>query len=307
MTDCSDDPRITAYVLGELTGAERAAFEAELAANAELQREVEAVRDTSQLLREGLKAESAKPVLSVRRKAAIEQHLKRRTGSRQRVVFGTAAACAVLVLCALTLWSLRSSHVDEESDRRRSAAALLNRIGEALRQYQADFHALPPDTGFGLSAVDASQGAGKTYDAGSLWRYLSQATTREGKTRGPYINFSGSELASYNDPVSGPSYYVVDSWGTAVGYVGSPIRVIHNRGGFDLFSAGPDRKTGMDATPGAPANLAYDGIDNDGDGVVDNSTELGGAALNGCLTVASAAPGMPSELLDDLNNWDQRN
>jgi hypothetical protein len=40
--------------------------------------------------------------------------------------------------------------------------------------------------------------------------------------------------------------------------------------------------------------------------VVDNSSELGGAALNGCLTVASAAPGMPSELLDDLNNWDQQ-
>ena len=49
------------------------------------------------------------------------------------------------------------------------------------------------------------------------------------------------ELVAKEDPIHGDSFYVVDPWGTAIGYVGDARRVIHNRGRFDIFSAGPDR------------------------------------------------------------------
>ena len=53
-----DDPRITAYVLGELLAADRLAFEAEMAADPALRAEVEAYRDLAAHLETELQAET---------------------------------------------------------------------------------------------------------------------------------------------------------------------------------------------------------------------------------------------------------
>jgi len=79
--------------------------------------------------------------------------------------------------------------------------------------------------------------------------------------------------------------------------------VIHKRGEFDLFSAGPDGKTACDrnTTP----NTAYNNADDNGDGIIDNAPELGDAQFNGTLTTLQKC--QPGELADDINNWDATN
>jgi len=192
---------------------------------------------------------------------------------------------------------------------------LINKIGTALALYQAECHALPPDTGYGQSLGTQTSGTPPvvTYDSGSLWRYLAQPVVKvithpngkEKRQLGPYTTFkydpSGyTELQPYDH---GKSYYVVDAWGRPIGYVGSPKRVVHNRGFADIYSAGPDGKTaGLDGKgwPGfwQGANGAYS---SDGD-----VSDMGPSAMNGSLTSARGSrKDDPDDLvLDDINNWD---
>ncbi len=57
MNITKDDPRLTAYALGELEGQQRQDVEREVAASAELQREVEGIRRTAEMLEGALAAE----------------------------------------------------------------------------------------------------------------------------------------------------------------------------------------------------------------------------------------------------------
>ena len=310
--DLSRDARITAYILNQMSLVERISFEAEMSADVMLRQDVEEFRAAARLLENSL-GDSARPMLSRGAREAIEAALApagapapiyhRRLISLSRIGY-LVGPLAAIFLCVLTLWAMRASSLEEKVRKRSAAAELIARLDRALRQYQSDFHSLPPDTGFGLQPESAAAGAGATYDAGSLWRYLAHTTIHDGKTYGPYLSCKSEELRPYNDPKHGQSYYVVDSWGTPIGYIGSQKRVIHNRGGFDLFSAGPDGKTGADLVGRLSANLAYDGLDNDDDGTADNSSELGGAKLNGCLTLVSGDLGLTADMLDDVNNWD---
>ena len=195
-----------------------------------------------------------------------------------------------------------------KSARVKGTKELIQKIGIALQSYCADCgRVYPPDTGYGLDMNGPFSGV--TYDAGSLWRYLANPVvyhvdaTDPGTSHGPYIKFSERELAPYIDPVSGPSSYVVDAWRRPIGYIGDPRRVIHNRGECDIFSAGPDGKTGCDRK--TKANLAYNNADDDGDGIVDNATELGDSQFNGTLT--STPKCNVGEAADDINNWDPAN
>ena len=168
-----------------------------------------------------------------------------------------------------------------EDARIKATTSLIQQIGIALDTYEGTYHQLPPDTGFGLAA-----GASPNYDAGSLYRYLS-LSAKSGK--GLPLKIPDDFLRDYNDPMHGPSKKIVDAWGTPIGYIGDAKRVIHNRGGVDIFSSGPDRKTASDdgidngQVFGVP-NTAYDGAGSD------DAAELGESALNGTLP-------------DDLNNW----
>lgn len=193
---------------------------------------------------------------------------------------------------------------------------LINRIGIALALYQAECHDLPPDTGYGMAADKSSIAAKKisstvVYDPGSLWRYLAQPVKQcraDGtliQMRGPYLSFKYdpngfTELQAYTDPVYGESYYVVDAWNNPLGYVGNSNRIIHNRDFCDLFSAGPDGKTGQDFLTNAGSNNAYNSLDQN------DVSYMGAAVYNGTLTEARGIKtDDPADLvLDDINNWD---
>lgn len=194
------------------------------------------------------------------------------------------------------------------SARVKATRALIHKIEIGLQSYYTECgRVYPPDTGYGLSPT--GQFAGITYDAGALWRYLGKPVVYHadaadpGTTHGPFITFSERELLAYTDPVNGPSYMVVDPWRHPIGYVGDPRRVTHNRGEVDVFSAGPNGKTGCDRNT-AP-DLAYNNSDDDHDGSVDNAPELGDAQFNGALTSVSKC--QAGEAADDINNWDPAN
>ena len=304
-----DDTQLTAYALGELPDAARSEMHEAVVARPEVQEQVAEIKSVASTLNSALQTEHTGP-LSARRMLTVAAEVQR-TSQRRRATpsrwinfrMAALAGAAAVVLCAVMLalaWASTPHYRNVTA-----ANNLLRRLESALAQYQADFHQLPPDTGYGLPVADVERGAGRTYDAGSLWRYLGQELQVGGKSYGPYMRFRHAELAAYSDPVHGKSFYVADPWGTAIGYIGDPRRVIHNRGSFDLFSAGPDRKTGQDMALQNGVNAAYDGKDNDGDGVIDNAGELGGARLNGCLTVACNEIQVSKEELDDLNNWDR--
>jgi prepilin-type N-terminal cleavage/methylation domain-containing protein len=195
------------------------------------------------------------------------------------------AIIVILAGMAITFWPTGPS----------PAGADILRISAALDLYRADFGAYPPDTGYGL-AMDAGS---PHYDPGSLWRYLRTPLVdpRTGRIKTPYLtDWSEDRTAPYEDPVRGKSCYLTDPWGNPFGFIGDRRRVIHNPAGFDLFSAGRDGETACGGTAQSPgdtrpgANRAYNGKDDDGNGIVDDSAELGAAAANGTLG-------------DDSSNW----
>ena len=182
----------------------------------------------------------------------------------------------------------------------------LTRISIAIDTYHLRFRVCPPDTGYGLD-MEKSPG---TYDPGSLWRYLVKPVRDPltGRMARPFLrDWREKQLKQYEDAQAGPSYYLTDPWGRPYGFVGERKRLVHNKSSFDLFSPGPDGVTACDETapeasgfgqltartderPGRP-NLAYDGLDNDGNGTVDDAAEFGpDASRNGAVG-------------DDINNW----
>lgn len=197
-----------------------------------------------------------------------------------------------------------------QNARIKSAHALMQKIGIGLARYQADFRTLPPDSGYGLPASGGMGGTNVLYDAGTLWRYLGNELKFDGATYGPYVKFTDYELLSITDCYGKKSFQVIDPWRTPIGYIGAPERVIHNRGGFDLFSAGPDKKTASndgidndgDGAADGPPNRAYDGVAQSG-AIPDTAVELGEAAMNGSLTEFRKNK-KANEVLDDINNWD---
>jgi len=86
MSMTPDDPRLTAYALGELTGPDRAAVEAQLASSEALRRTVAEIRTTGDAVQVGLLAEPC-PMLLDSQRAAV-------TKAIDAVAAGNAAAAA---------------------------------------------------------------------------------------------------------------------------------------------------------------------------------------------------------------------
>ena len=110
----SDDPRLTAYVLGELDESARQEVESELEQSAMLREEVEAIRQTTALLNDSLQSEPC-PALTSQQRAEIQDESadskvvlsERATGGPRRNRWRYAAAIGtslalVSILCALT-------------------------------------------------------------------------------------------------------------------------------------------------------------------------------------------------------------
>jgi len=223
----------------------------------------------------------------------------------------------VLVILSFLIVFFSKKFVQMGSKARAQATQkLIDRIGIALARYQAECRSLPPDTGYGQALSDpVAQNNVVVYDSCSLWRYLAEPVTKCRSaqdptpigTVGPFLSFKYdpkgyTELQTFD---GGRSYYVVDAWGRPIGYIGSPKRVIHNRGFADLYSAGPDGITYGDPActftgPDDPSHAPNQAYENDGD-----VSAMGGAVLNGCLTSTRANPRTEDgEVDDDINNWD---
>jgi len=106
----ADDPRLTAYALGELEGEERAEIEALLEENEEARELVEATRALASSLEAQLAAESA-PGLSAEQRRAIEERAARGRGRRTARLLSwrsvAAVALAASVLGIAGLWATR--------------------------------------------------------------------------------------------------------------------------------------------------------------------------------------------------------
>jgi secreted protein with Ig-like and vWFA domain/anti-sigma factor RsiW len=100
IADPADDTRLTAYILGELTGEERAAVEELIASDAAVRSEVQHLRSLALGLRDELRREAAPPVLSAAQRAAIAAAARPRRHLRWPglAAAGTGLAAAGLVL-----------------------------------------------------------------------------------------------------------------------------------------------------------------------------------------------------------------
>jgi anti-sigma-K factor RskA len=140
MTD-SNDPRLTAYVLGELDDAERAEVERQLEQSAELREEVEAIRQTTALLGDELQAEPC-PALTDQQRSAIQQPAEeasvslaarpRKSWSRRLAEFTTIAVVAVILLLLLqpaTQYSHPSRRVASQNESVRDRSAEIDFLG----------------------------------------------------------------------------------------------------------------------------------------------------------------------------------
>jgi len=210
--------------------------------------------------------------------------------SPRKMAVGVPALVGAAVLCVAFVLTVSGPH-GHVNPRRAKSRVQIAQLAMALAEYHTHLGGYPPDTGYGLD-METSPG---TYDPGSLWRYLFQSVRdpKTGEALGPFLQeWPRDDLRSYTDASAGKSFYLSDPWGRPYAFVGEKRRLIHNPGSFDLFSVGSDGLTASDE-PGAEPNLAYDGVDNDGNGKVDDASELGAAAGNG-------------DLEDDINNWNPR-
>jgi Ca-activated chloride channel family protein len=135
-----DDPRLTAFALGELDPAERAALEAEIAENPEALRTVAEICKTAAWLTEELKKEPA-PKASPTQPREIERPLQvpsRRPVRWMRALGAIAAAIIVLVTGALIILppinSAREAHVTAEQ----------KQLAQALSTFNAQYGGSPP-------------------------------------------------------------------------------------------------------------------------------------------------------------------
>jgi secreted protein with Ig-like and vWFA domain len=114
-----EDPRLTAYVLGEMNQRDQAKFEKEITASPELARAVEEMKESASLFGEALTLEAGDLGLSMAQRETIQRAMKgekkpaRRWGWMPQPYssgWNWVGACGVLLLAGF-LWILNSQHV----------------------------------------------------------------------------------------------------------------------------------------------------------------------------------------------------
>jgi len=146
-----------------------------------------------------------------------------------------AGVCSVLLLAVFaTPYLYGFGHQAKAANLSRDTQKLINKIEIALSMYQKTVQSYPPGT---------------HEKPGTLFKYLGQKVpVAGGKTIGPFIIFRFDEL---DESVKAP--IVVDRWGHPIVFISDPAKVVHNKGGVDIFSLGPDGQTPPDA-PGTGAD-----------------------------------------------------
>jgi len=192
---------------------------------------------------------------------------------------------AIIVIIA----SIGAIHYVNASHRakRAAAASLIAEMELAISGYRIDMRCYPPDSK-GSASLRAALDPHQT-DA--IWSDPSWG--------GPYMEFQENEVdqitghildpwhESSSDPVHRFSYRA-DRDGDP--RTGPPF---HNRSTYDIYSPGRDGRSGHSSVLGDEMDdgaYAQNGIDDDGDGVVDELDPSSEGAANGFLE-------------DDINNW----
>ena len=101
MTIDRNDPRPTAYVLGELDDQERAAFERELESSPDAEEILEDIRDTVGLLREGYASEEQVYLSAEQRQTVEAEAAPQVTAGSSRMAWAAGLAAAAVVLMGL--------------------------------------------------------------------------------------------------------------------------------------------------------------------------------------------------------------
>lgn len=145
------------------------------------------------------------------------------------IVVGVCGIVLVAVFIAPLFGS--SGKYPSRSQRTKS---LIHRISFASMIYQNDLQSYPPDT---------------SRDPESIFKYLGQSIARSGgDPYGPVLAFDVHDLDQ-----NAKSHIVIDRWGHPIVYISDPAKVVHNKGGVDIYSLGPDGQTPADA-PGTGAD-----------------------------------------------------
>lgn len=206
-----DDPRLTAYALGELDATERANVERELAQSPELQAEVEAIRRAGEQLSRELasepcpefKLDESAAQSADRRTASVPPESPRRVEQPRRdpspsaagwnwlvkfLVYGGATAMVLLVAAALLLPSLAKAKFKSQR---------ISRLNE-LRQMALEdqFRGIPP------SAVPAAPPG--------WWSYSPHNTESYDHVEdNPFLTVRNNPLSTFSIDVDTASYALV--------------------------------------------------------------------------------------------------
>jgi Ca-activated chloride channel family protein len=155
-----DDPRLTAYALGELDGDEQREMEAFVASSAEAREAVEDVRRTATLLEGELAKEPAESLSD----GARQQIKARVLAGRIRRWAGYAAAACVVLLVGWFAASVMGPELSRSRDTRRNEIQVAMGPGDVKRRVQNGLPNAPPEplaekqlTDFGRGLVKASE------------------------------------------------------------------------------------------------------------------------------------------------------
>lgn len=157
-----DDPRLTAYALGEITGEDAASFEQRLGTDAALRHEIDAIRSTASALRKGFASEPSATLTASQRAAILRQPMRQEIQStalnsprvfalRSRWIGATLAAAAVIGIVATAAIMFNNGRVDNEFARSQVSSPQTSPPAVASRE------------GF----MGGSGGAGRSNDAAS--------------------------------------------------------------------------------------------------------------------------------------------
>ncbi|MGI8783908.1 MAG: YfbK domain-containing protein [Acidobacteriota bacterium] len=182
-----EEIKLTAYVLGELDPAERAALEAELETSAEARRQLEEIRRAVGVLREAV-AVAGPAALRSEQREAIERELRRTAAPRPAwkrlyVAAGLAAAAGLVVAVALTV-SNRPTEPVRGVAMRKSQAEQHNPVSETADRSADASRAIRP-------GEDASVGSVRLAEQRKEQKLASPAAATDGlhrDTAGP-VNF----------------------------------------------------------------------------------------------------------------------
>ena len=133
MNPDSNDPRITAYALGELTGEDAAAFEKVLAEHPEIAAEVEAIRAMSGELQTALAAEPVTPLSGNARSAINGSSTERKIIPFRRVLpylGGSIAAALVITMFLPEITSTKERSMAKSGDQTRLEEPVIIRNSE---------------------------------------------------------------------------------------------------------------------------------------------------------------------------------